>query len=106
MARFKKVIILIVNSMMFTKNCKAFSPKRAVVWLIGRAVAFNTRGPRFESSHRQNLYCTFFTINCIEKTKIKKKEAGNGPFFLKKYYKKLFRNFHFSAPVPFLIIVL
>ena len=24
-----------------------------------------------------------FTVNCIEKTKIKKKEAGNGPFFKK-----------------------
>ena len=22
-----------------------------------------------------------FTVNCIKKTKIKKKEAGNGPFF-------------------------
>ena len=24
---------------------------------VGRAVAFDTRGPRFDSSHRQNLYC-------------------------------------------------
>ena len=23
---------------------------------VGRAVAFNTIGPRFDSSHRQNLY--------------------------------------------------
>ena len=23
---------------------------------VGRVVAFNTRGPRFDSSHRQNLY--------------------------------------------------
>ena len=28
----------------------------------------------------KNLYSTF-TVNCIEKTKIKKKEAENGPFF-------------------------
>ena len=27
--------------------------------------------------------CWTFTVNCIEKTKIKKKEAGNGPFFKK-----------------------
>ena len=43
---------------------------------VGRAVTFNTRGLRFESSHRQNLYWTFvclFTINCIEKTKINKR---------------------------------
>ena len=39
---------------------------------VGRAVAADTRDPRFESSHRQNLS----TINCIEKTKIKKKRPG------------------------------
>ena len=27
----------------------------------------------------KNLYWTF-TVNCFEKTKLKKKEAGNGPF--------------------------
>ena len=43
---------------------------------VGRAVASNTRGPRFESSHRQNLYWTLFTVSCQEKTKIKKKRPG------------------------------
>ena len=38
---------------------------------VDRAVSSNTRGPRFESSHRQNLYWTLFSVNCIEKTKIK-----------------------------------
>ena len=45
---------------------------------VGRAVAFDTRGPGFESSHRQpkmNIYLLF-----VEKTKNKEKEAGNGPF--------------------------
>ena len=45
---------------------------------------FKTRGPRFESSHRQIFIlniCLLFTVNCNEKTKITKKEAGNGPFF-------------------------
>ena len=37
----------------------------------GRAVASNSRGPRFESSFRQT-----FTVNCIEKTKIKKNRPG------------------------------
>ena len=50
---------------------------------VGRAVAFDTRGPQFESSHRQTLYY-LYTVNCIEKTKIKKKEVGNRPF-LKKF---------------------
>ena len=50
---------------------------------VGRAVASNTRGPRIETSHRQNLYSTFihlFTINCIEKTKINKKRPGTAHF--------------------------
>ena len=38
---------------------------------------------RFDSSHRQNFIEHLFIINCIEKTKINKKEAGNGPLFLK-----------------------
>ena len=42
------------------------------------------RGPRFESSHSQNLYLTLFSVNGIESTKIKEKEAVNGLFFLKK----------------------
>ena len=37
---------------------------------VGRAVAFKTRGPRFDSSHRQNFIEHLFIINCIEKTKI------------------------------------
>ena len=59
-------------------------------WLcgsVGRAVASNTRGPRFESSHRQKfIYIEhLFPVNCVlKRQKIKKKEAGNGPFFLKK----------------------
>ena len=46
---------------------------------VGWAVASETRGPWFESSHHQNL-CWLFTVNCIEKTIIKEKEAGNCPF--------------------------
>ena len=51
---------------------------------VGRAVASDTRGPRFESSHRQKFINTkhLYTVNCVlKKTKIKEKEAGNGPFF-------------------------
>ena len=44
-------------------------------------VASNTRGPRFDSSHWQNFYFEHLhSANCIEKTKIKQKEAGNGLF--------------------------
>ena len=49
---------------------------------VSRAVASNSRGPRFISSHRQkfilNIYCQLYW-----KDEIKEKEAGNGPFFKK-----------------------
>ena len=54
---------------------------------VGRVVASDTRGLRFESSHRQN-FIHVFTINCVEKTKIKKKGPGMAPF-LKKPKKQL-----------------
>ena len=48
---------------------------------VGRVVVSDTWGTRFESSHEQILY--FCSDNCIEKMEIKKKDAGNGPVFLK-----------------------
>ena len=52
---------------------------------VDRAVASNSRGPWFESSHRQkftfNIYCQLYW-----KDEIKEKEAGNGSFFVKKNY--------------------
>ena len=46
---------------------------------VGRAVASDFRGPGFQSSHRL-LLVNIFTVNCVvEKTKIKEKEALNGP---------------------------
>ena len=42
---------------------------------VGKAVASDTRGPQIESGHRQ-----IFTVNCIEKTKIKKKRPGKAHF--------------------------
>ena len=55
---------------------------------VDRAVASDTRDPRFESRHWQTFIKHLFTVNCVEKTKIKRKEAGNGPFFLKKTWPK------------------
>ena len=36
---------------------------------VGRAVAFDTRGPRFESSHQQKFINIehLFTVNCVLK---------------------------------------
>ena len=47
---------------------------------VGRAVAFDTRGPQFNSSHRQNFIEHLFIINCIEKTKINQKRPGMAHF--------------------------
>ena len=57
-----------------------------VAQLVERSLPIpDTRGPRFESSHRQKFIEHLFTVSCIEKTKIKKKEAVNGPFLKKNF---------------------
>ena len=50
---------------------------------IGRAVASNTRGPGFESSHRQLLLNIYLLLTVCRKDENKEKEAGNGPFLKK-----------------------
>ena len=54
---------------------------------VGRAVASNARGPRFESTQISKLLYPMFnclpTVNCNEKTKIKKKRAGMVHFYKK-----------------------
>ena len=47
---------------------------------VGRAVASDIRGPRFNPAIGRIYVENLFTINFIEKTKINEKEAGNGPF--------------------------
>ena len=48
---------------------------------VGRAVASDTRGPRYESSHRQKIIYIehLFTFKWVLKDENKEKEAGNGP---------------------------
>ena len=46
---------------------------------VGTPVASNTRDPWFESSHWQILFTIKLYLICFEKTKLKIKEAGNGP---------------------------
>ena len=49
------------------------------LWLsVGRVVASNTRGPQFESNDCQIFYLT--TVNCTEKTIIKKNRPGMSLF--------------------------
>ena len=50
---------------------------------MAQLVAANTRDPRFNSIHRQTFIEHLITDNCVENTKINKKEAGNGSFFKK-----------------------
>ena len=46
---------------------------------VGRAVASNSRGQQFESSHRKNVYTNIY-CQLFWKDKNKEKEAWNGPF--------------------------
>ena len=50
---------------------------------VGRVVASDTRGPGFESSHRQLLLNSYLLLTVCRKDEHKEKEAGNGPFFFK-----------------------
>ena len=63
---------------------------------VGRVVASDAKGPRFESSHRQTLISDIYlyTVNYIEKTKIKKKRPGMA-HFLKKEKRKNTRDSRF-----------
>ena len=48
-------------------------------------VTYDTRGPRFVSSHWQNFIEHLYVyINCVEKTKINKKRGREWPTFKKK----------------------
>ena len=52
---------------------------------VGRAVASNTRGPRFESRHRQIFIEHLFTVNYIVVYENKRKLGREWPiFFCKK----------------------
>ena len=56
-------------------------------WLcgsVGRAVASNTRDPRFESSHWQKIIYIEHLFTVYRKDENKEKEARNGPFFRRK----------------------
>ena len=61
------------------QNCWSVNVPLLFAQLVER-LNFKTRDPWNDSSHRQNLSLTLFTVSCIENTKIKKKDAGNGPF--------------------------
>ena len=50
---------------------------------FGRAVAFNTIRPGFESSHRQILLNLYFLLTVCRKDEYKVKEPRNGPLFFK-----------------------
>ena len=48
---------------------------------VGRAVASDTRDPRFESSHRQKFINIEHFVNCVlKRRKIKKKRPGMAHF--------------------------
>ena len=63
--------------------------KETRIWVlvcgtVGRAVASDTRGPQFESSHRQ-LLLSMCLGTIFRKDVNKGKDAGNCQFFLKRH---------------------
>ena len=79
--------------------------QRAVVVAQLVEVALSTRGPWFESSHRQTLYDPI-TSSVYEKTKRKEKEAGIGPFLKKISFSAIgiVQNLLFRCPLTALLI--
>ena len=61
--RFKKILLMYTENTHLGSGCGS----------VGRVIAFDTRGPRFESSHFQTFLLSI--VNCVEKTKIKKKDS-------------------------------
>ena len=57
---------------------------------VGRAVASNTGGPKFESSHRQLLLNIYLLLTVCRKDENKEKRPGMAHFFLKKREATLF----------------
>ena len=77
-----------INSCLFQKNGVSKLWKSSGWGSVGRAVASDTRGPVIGKS--LFIYWTFVYCQlCIENTKIKKKETGNGPFLKKQLWKRL-----------------
>ena len=62
----------------FLNNLRNFKQHQKRSSTVATVVTSDTSDLLFESNYGQ-----FFTLNCIEKTKMKKKWTGNGPIFLK-----------------------
>ena len=62
----------------FSKSCNNIGPLGSSCGSVGRAVASNARGPVIGKLLYQTLNC-LPDVNCIEKTKIKKKRPGMAP---------------------------
>ena len=64
--------------MMIFKHCL-----KSWAVVVGQLVARSLPTPEVRSSNSVigEIFINLFNINCIEKTKIKKIEAGNYPFF-------------------------
>ena len=65
-------------------RCQTFAGKLKAInygcGAVGRAVASDTRGSGYESSHQQLLLNIYLLLTVCRKDENKEKEAGNGPF--------------------------
>ena len=73
---------------------------------VGRAVASHSRGPGFESSHRQLLLNIYLLSTVCRKDENKEKDAGNDPPPKKRRKKLEFENLdHFLIQHSYLILL-
>ena len=69
-------ITKVISSQLVRRIYQCYKPLLFGCGSFGLAVASDTRGPRFESSHRQKNYEQLITANCIEKKELNKKRPG------------------------------
>ena len=62
--------------MILCLNIESASTGQCLCGSVGRAVASDTGGPRFESSHWQKIMCIYLCTTVYWKDKIKKKRPG------------------------------
>ena len=79
-------MILILAKDPCCQSYKRYTIRGSGCGAVGREVTSDTRGPRFESSHRQLLLNIYLLLTVCRKDENKEKEAGNGPFFKKMLY--------------------
>ena len=87
MVKLKSLNIEIINSLSNSNEVqyKHFNFTGSGCGSVGKAVNFDTRSPRFESSYRQNLL-NIYLLSTVLKRQNKEKRDQKWPIFKKKHF--------------------